>query len=137
MVNASITNWIAERARELGFAMSGIVRAERFPELGRNEEWLARGYAGEMKYLEDARRGDPQKAMPRARSVIVCALNYNTEFLRTAQAQLGQSVTNGESKNEARGWISRYAWGDDYHEVLRSQAGRLAGGIARAVRGTI
>ena len=75
MVNASTTNWIAERASELGFAMSGIVRAERFPELERNDEWLARGYAGEMKYLEDARRDDPQKAMPGARSVFVCALN--------------------------------------------------------------
>lgn len=130
MVNASTTNWIAERAGQLGFAMSGIVRAERFPELERNGEWLARGYAGEMKYLEDARRGDPQKAMTGARSVIVCALNYDTDFLRTAQAQLGQSGINGESKkNEARGWISRYAWGDDYHEVLRAKLEDLLAGL--------
>ncbi len=133
MVNASTTNWIAERASELGFAMSGVVRAERFPELERNEEWLARGYAGEMKYLEDARRGDPQKAMPGARSVIVCALNYNTECLRTGQAQLAQLAQlgiNGESeKDETRGWISRYAWGDDYHEVLRAKLEDLLAGL--------
>jgi epoxyqueuosine reductase len=130
MVNASTTNWIAERASELGFAMSGIVRGERFPELERNEEWLARGYAGEMKYLEDARRGDPQMAMQGARSVIVCALNYNTEFLPTAQAQLAQSGINGEStKDEARGWISRYAWGHDYHEVLRAKLEDLLAGL--------
>jgi epoxyqueuosine reductase len=127
MVNASTTNWIAERARQLGFAMSGVVRAERFPELERNKEWLARGYAGEMKYLEDARRGDPQKAMPGARSVIVCALNYNTEFSRTAQAR---AQIAGEVLDERpRGWISRYAWGDDYHEVLRTRLDELLAGL--------
>jgi epoxyqueuosine reductase len=125
MVNASTTNWIAERARELGFAMSGIVRAERFPELERNEEWLARGYAGEMKYLEDARRGDPQKAMSGARSVIVCALNYNTEYPRTLQAQVdGMDLDDGR-----HGWISRYAWGDDYHQVLRAKLEDLLAGL--------
>jgi epoxyqueuosine reductase len=123
MVNASTTNWIAERAKQLGFATSGVVRADRFPELERNEEWLARGYAGEMKYLEDARRGDPQKAMPGARSVIVCALNYNTEYSRTAQARAQMA---GEDLDERpRGWISRYAWGDDYHEVLRTRLEEL------------
>jgi epoxyqueuosine reductase len=126
MVNASITDWIAERASELGFAMSGVVRAERFPELERNEEWLARGYAGEMKYLEDARRGDPQKAMPGAHSAIVCALNYNTQYPRTAQAA---ALLDGEALDEPRGWISRYAWGDDYHEVLRTKLEDLVAGL--------
>src|SRR5450432_1812079 len=125
MVNASITDWIGERASELGFAMSGVVRAERFPELERNEEWLARGYAGEMKYLEDARRGDPQKAMSGARSVIVCALNYNTEYPRTLQAQV-----NGMDLDDGRhGWISRYAWGDDYHQALRAKLEDLLAGL--------
>ena len=86
MVNASATKWISERAGPTGFAMAGVVRAEKFPELARQEEWLARGYAGEMKYLSDARRSDPQAAMPGVRSVIVCALTYNTEHPRTAQA---------------------------------------------------
>jgi epoxyqueuosine reductase len=127
MVNAFTTNWIAERASELGFAMSGVVRAERFPELERNEEWLARGYAGEMKYLEDARRGDPQKAMAGARSVIVCALTYNTEYPRTAHAR---AQTHGAALGEEpRGWISRYAWGDDYHEVLRAKLEELLAGL--------
>src|SRR5450432_2181902 len=127
MVNTSITDWIGERASELGFAMSGVVRAERFPELERNEEWLARGYAGEMKYLEDARRGDPQKAMPGARSVIVCALNYNTEFSRTAQACA--QTHRAALDEEPRGWISRYAWGDDYHGVLRTRLEELLAGL--------
>ena len=116
MINASDTNWIGERARQLGFAMCGVVRAEKFPELARNEEWLGRGYAGKMKYLGDSRRGDPQRAMPGIGSVIVCALTYNTQHFRSTEAW---AHMRGESEDEEpRGWISRYAWGDDYHEVL-------------------
>jgi len=119
MVNASTTNWISDRATQLGFAMAGIVRAEKFPELLKQQEWLERGYAGEMKYLSDARRSDPHTALPGIRSVIVCALNYNSRHARTAQAfaELRDTTQTGEP----RGWISRYAWGDDYHEVLRDK----------------
>ncbi len=127
MVNESVTAWISERASQLGFAMSGIVRAERFPEMERNDEWLAQGYAGTMKYLADARRSDPQRVMPGARSVIVCALNYNTKYLRTAQARAGAHSKSGNE--EPRGWISRYAWGDDYHEVLRTKLEALLEGL--------
>jgi len=119
MVNASTTNWISERATELGFAMAGVARAEKFPELLRQPDWLARGYAGEMKYLNDARRNDPQAALPGIRSAIVCALTYNTEHARTEQAcaDLGDATQAGGP----RGWISRYAWGDDYHAILREK----------------
>jgi epoxyqueuosine reductase len=119
MVNASATNWISERATQLGFAMAGVARAEKFPELANQQEWLTRGYAGEMKYLSDARRSDPQAALPGVRSVIVCALTYNTEHARTAQA-LAELRDESETSGPG-GWISRYAWGDDYHEVLREK----------------
>jgi epoxyqueuosine reductase len=114
------SGWIIERARELGFAMCGVVRAAKFPELARNEEWLARGFAGDMKYLGDTRRADPQQAMPGVRSVIVCALTYNTKYPRTAQAWADSGDAERQSQ-EPRGWISRYAWGDDYHQVLRAK----------------
>lgn len=120
MSNDSTTAWISERARELGFAMCGVVRAEKFPEMARNAEWLERGFAGEMKYLSDERRGDVQRAMPDAKSVIVCALTYNTAYPRTSQARDEVSQSAPESR-AARGWVSRYAWGDDYHEVLREK----------------
>jgi len=99
--------------------MAGVARADNFPELFRQQEWLARGYAGEMKYLSDARRSDPQTALPGIRSVIVCALTYNTEHARTEQAwtDLGDAT----KASEPCGWISRYAWGDDYHDVLREK----------------
>jgi epoxyqueuosine reductase len=119
MANASATNWISERATQLGFAVAGVARAEKFPELANQQEWLARGYAGEMKYLSDARRSDPQAALPGVRSVIVCALPYNTEHARTEQAWA--DLNDVADTSGPHGWISRYAWGDDYHEVLREK----------------
>jgi epoxyqueuosine reductase len=127
MVNASATTWISERASQLGFAMAGVARAEKFPELARQEEWLARGYAGEMKYLNDARRSEPQAALPGIQSVIVCALTYNTGHARTEQAFA--EVNDASETGGPRGWISRYAWGDDYHDVLREKLQILLNGL--------
>jgi epoxyqueuosine reductase len=127
MLNASATTWISERASQLGFAMAGVVRAEKFPELARQEEWLARGYAGEMKYLSDARRSDPQAALPGIQSAIVCALTYNTEQARTEQAFA--ELNDASETGGPRGWISRYAWGDDYHDVLQKKLQMLLDGL--------
>ncbi|HET7151164.1 MAG TPA: tRNA epoxyqueuosine(34) reductase QueG [Candidatus Acidoferrum sp.] len=112
MAQAAEKVWIVEQAKSLGFDLCGVVRADKFPELENNAEWLSRGYAGEMKYLSDPRRDDPRKAMPGVRSVIVCLLNYNTEHPLSTDALLAGQ------EDEPRAWISRYAWGDDYHEVL-------------------
>jgi len=117
----SDTAWIVERAKASGFDLCGIVRAEKFPELDLRE-WLARGYAGEMKYLMDSRRSDPQRVMPDLRTVIVCALNYNSPAPRSVDALQ-------QSGPEPRGWISRYAWGQDYHEVLHEKLQNLANSL--------
>jgi len=109
---AARTAWIVERARELGFALCGVTPLQRFPEHKGFEEWLARGYAGEMGYLADARRWKPKEVLPGARSVIVCALQYNTDHPYSTEG--GPA---GASEKPA-GWISRYAWGRDYHEVM-------------------
>jgi epoxyqueuosine reductase len=114
------TQWIVERASSLGFDRCGVARAEAFPELAQTSEWLARGYAGEMKYLADPRRSDPQSVLPGVRSVIVCLLNYNTAH------PLSMESTPQYDQDNPRGWISRYAWGSDYHEVLRDRLDRLA-----------
>jgi epoxyqueuosine reductase len=115
----SDTVWIEAHAKSLGFDLCGVVRAEQFPELAQTELWLARGYAGEMKYLADPRRRELASAMPGIRSVIVCALNYNTDFPRSTEAQGAQGAA------DPRGWISRYAWGADYHHVLQDKLGAL------------
>ena len=113
--------WIRERARALGFDDCGVAPAEKFPELDNFSEWLERGYGGEMKYLEDPRRSDPRRAMPGARSLIVCALNYNGE-----QPYSTECKTDVDDSANPRGWISRYAWGEDYHEVLWEKLNKLA-----------
>jgi epoxyqueuosine reductase len=116
---AADTAWIAERAKSLGFDLCGVVRAERFPELDQFPEWLARGYAGEMRYLADPRRADPQLAMPGMHSVIVCLLNYSTPHSHSTDPRLP------DDDGEPRGWISRYAWGNDYHDVLLEKLNAL------------
>jgi epoxyqueuosine reductase len=127
MRTAADTAWIAERARSLGFDLCGVAAAEKFPELGRAEEWFEKGYAGEMKYLGDARRGDPGRVLEGARSVIVCGMNYNSAQPRSTELETAEEVKRGGGENTGgpRGWISRYAWGDDYHGVLRSRLNLL------------
>jgi epoxyqueuosine reductase len=120
MTQSADTAWIVEQSKSLGFDLCGVVRAEKFPELDHTEDWLARGYAGEMKYLFDSRRSDPRMSMPSIRSVIVCLLNYNTGQPLSTESRV-------RCENEVpRAWISRYAWGDDYHDVLRERLDALA-----------
>jgi epoxyqueuosine reductase len=116
------TRWIGERARAAGFDLCGVVPAspEDLDELSRMPEWLARGFAGEMKYLHDGRRADPRLVLQGARSLIVVALNYNSAQPASTQPPAGGK----DSARGPRGLISRYAWGDDYHEVIRH---KLAG----------
>ncbi len=113
------TLWIVDQAKTLGFDLCGVVGAGKFPELRRMPEWLAGGYAGEMKYLADPRRCDPQTAMPGIRSAIVGLLNYNTA--QPLSTDSGLPIDDGKPA----GWISRYAWGDDYHDVLRERLDAL------------
>jgi len=120
MRTAGDTAWIVECAKEIGFDLCGVVRAESFPELEHFQEWIDLGYAGEMKYLRDSRRQDPALAMDGVRSIIVCALNYNTAHPYSTEA-----AANRHGDPEPRGWISRYAWGDDYHEILWSKLDAL------------
>ncbi len=121
------TAWVEERAKSLGFDLCGVVHAAKFPELLRTEEWLARGYAGEMKYLQDPRRSDPSSIMPGIRSVIVCALNYNTDLPKSID--VADAAAAGSTDRHPRGWISRYAWGDDYHDVLKHKLEALTASL--------
>jgi epoxyqueuosine reductase len=101
------TDRIKARALQLGFQKVGIVSAETLsPEGARLKEWLARGYQGEMGWMarDPEQRSDPRKSFPSARSVIVVAANYYTP--------------PGHSDHPDTGKVSRYAWGDDYHEIV-------------------
>jgi len=104
------------RALELGFDLCGVAPVGDFPELKFLDEWLARGYAGEMAYMARApeRRSDVRAVLPSARSVIVTATVYNTNHpYSTADA------------DEQRAKLSRYAWGDDYHEIIKARLDSL------------
>jgi epoxyqueuosine reductase len=136
MTPAERTRWINNRARAAGFDLCGVApvngelapsansaEPEIFEELRYLPEWLARGYAGEMKYLHDSRRGDPRRVMEGARSLIVVALNYNAPqpLSTTRSSVLSGEQGRGAGDESPRGWISRYAWGDDYHEVIQEK----------------
>jgi epoxyqueuosine reductase len=100
---------VKAKARELGFDACGVAPAADLPELPFFREWLDRGYAGEMSYLarSAARRADVRHVLPSAKTVIVTATNYNTD-----------RPYSTESRETGRAHIARYAWGDDYHDVL-------------------
>jgi epoxyqueuosine reductase len=123
-MTAADTAWIVERAKAIGIDLCGVARAAQMPELSQFQEWLARGYAGEMKYLQDSRRREPLLVMEDLRSIIVCALNYNTECPYSTEAAATAARGDGP-----RGWISRYAWGDDYHEVLWTKLNLLTASL--------
>ena len=121
------TDWVVEQAVAIGFDLCGVAAAADLADPARAQEleqWLARGYAGEMRYLHDPRRLDPARVLPDAKSVIVCALNYSTAHPYSTEAAAQNAISS-----EPRGWISRYAWGDDYHEVLGKKLDQLVAAL--------
>ena len=116
---AALTESIKARAFEFGFDKVGIVRAESLTEeRARLEEWLRRGHHGEMPYMtrDPEQRSNPRKIFAGAKSVIVVALNYYTAHEHEVRTACVSGRVNVRSK--ATGKVSRYAWGDDYHEIV-------------------
>jgi epoxyqueuosine reductase len=110
---AAETQWLVAKANELGFDLCGITSVEGLADPKHFQEWLDRGYAGDMRYMHDPRRADITQVLAEAKSVIVCAINYNTADPASTEAAAGAAAAE-----QMRGWVSRYAWGDDYHAVL-------------------
>ncbi|MDQ6760894.1 MAG: tRNA epoxyqueuosine(34) reductase QueG [Acidobacteriota bacterium] len=109
---------VRELARECGFELAGVAAAEQSTDFERFRNWADRGMAGEMKYLTDHRadiRSNPKLLLETARSVICVGKLYN-----------GPQAYSTAFKDAELGWISRYAWGGDYHAVLRSGLTTLA-----------
>jgi len=101
-------------ALEAGFDLAGVAGVADTPEHGFFPDWIADGRGGEMKYLAarneagELKRASLANAAPWARSVVVCALNYNTDQPYSTHAGAA-----------SQGWISRYAWSQrDYHNVV-------------------
>ena len=115
--SSQITSLVKQAARDAGFELAGIAPVHEFGELDRFREWIAAGRAGEMKYMEARdetgalKRASLRTTLPWVRSVIVCAINYNTAQPYSTQADDPQ-----------RGWIARYAWGQkDYHDAVMAR----------------
>jgi epoxyqueuosine reductase len=114
---------VKARAREAGFDLCGIARADRHPRLNRLAEWLDQGHAGDMRYLAESRdeRLDPARVLPTVRTVVALGCVYNT------RAPYSTAVTDA-----GRAAIARYAWGEDYHDVLRTRLRTLVAWMADA-----
>jgi epoxyqueuosine reductase len=110
----SFTEQIIRKALEIGFHKVGIVRAEPLLKEGEQlKEWLAKNYHGAMQWMErePEKRADPNLIFPEAKSIVVVALNYFTP--------------HEHEESSAKGKVSRYAWGDDYHDVLKEKLREL------------
>jgi epoxyqueuosine reductase len=107
---------IKRRAGELGFDACGIAPATAHPELRFFSEWLSRGYAASMAYLSRSagKRADVRHVLPSAQSVIALATLYNTN-----------RPYSTECADPERAQVARYAWGDDYHDVIGRRLDRL------------
>jgi epoxyqueuosine reductase len=110
-------------ALETGFDLVGITSVDPPREATFLKEWVARGFAGDMRYLTSqvALRMDPRAAYPGARSIVCLGVQYDTPHPYS-------TAISG-----ARGWISRYAWGDDYHDTLRQRLHSLEERIKREI----
>ena len=110
---------IAQEARRLGFFDCRFARAEQLhTEARRLEDWLRAGKHGNMHWMERHfdLRIDPTKLLPGAKTVIVLGIDYTPSVLVPQR--------KGTSSAQEKG-ISRYAWGDDYHRVLRKKGKSL------------
>lgn len=113
-------------ARELGFVRAGIVRAERSEQAAeRLAAWLAAGHHGEMQYLASGLdRSAPAALFEDARSLVVVALPYGSPPIPLRRSEAGAKLT---------GRVARYAWGEDYHRVLKQKLEQLGQAIDRLV----
>src|SRR5580692_9561064 len=111
---------IKRSAHECGFELAGVTLAEPLADDSRRYlDWVERGMAGVMAYLTDRRatvRTDPRLLLASARSIICVGKLYN-----------GPQPRSTEFNDSEAGWVSRYAWGEDYHDVVGRGLERLVG----------
>ena len=133
--STDVRTQIVTLARELGFDLCRFARADAPEHATQFREWLDRGEGGEMNYLarNAEKRCDPQQVLPEAKTVIVLALNYFQGEALGAAISVPDSVaaavspanppkiTAGTAAPTSAGRIARYAWGDDYHQLIEKK----------------
>jgi len=113
METATLSDHIKRKARELGFTLVGITTPEQPSHLNVYKDWIKAGHHGKMAYLETDRaikaRANPRILLPECQSILVLGIPYsNPHSTPSAVADTGPT-----------GRIAAYAWGDDYHDVLK------------------
>lgn len=116
---------IKRRATALGFTATGITRLDRNPHAAELDDWLARGHAGTMTYLnrQAEKRKDPRLVMPGAKTAVVTLTNYFH----------GPRVPNPETRTLG---TAQYAWSSDYHDVLGERLEQLAATVRLVAPGS-
>ncbi len=106
---------IKTAAQRLGFDLVGISPVQLPPHGESFARWLRDGLAGELGYMSraEALRRDPHELVPWAKSIVSVGMNYFTPHRRP------------DKDGDSEGWISRYAWGDDYHELMNARLKEL------------
>jgi epoxyqueuosine reductase len=123
----SLSLRIKAEAQRLGFELVGISPVKLPPHQESFAEWLRQGFSGEMEYMtrnEEMRR-DPHRLVPWAVSIISVGMNYHTPFSRPIATP------------DPKGWISRYAWGDDYHRIMQNKLESLLDTVRRMCNGGV
>lgn len=127
MSQTFLSQKIRNKAVEIGFDLVGIAPAKPHKHFVRFERWIEKGYAAGMDYLKKngEKRGDPQKILEGAETIICCGLGYYHGY-----------PFSTDSFEAGRGWISNYARGRDYHEVLLQKLESLENFIRLKAPGT-
>ena len=123
-----LTRDLKERARTEGFDLVGVARAGPSETAGHLGAWLAAGMHGEMAWLAASAeaRSDPGRLLPGCRSVVAVAMSYRSGAPPSSVPEV---------VGERRVWVSRYAWGRDYHRLLKRRLLRLGRWLAERVPG--
>jgi len=126
-VETALSSQIKEAAQRLGFELVGISPMRPAPHEQSFAQWLREGLAGNLDYMQrtESLRRDPRELVPWAVSIISVGMNYYSGYSRPVDS------------SEPRGWISRYAWGDDYHNVMKGKLEALLESIGQFRDGNI
>ena len=125
MDTQELTHQVKDKARSLGFSLVGVTHPEPPPHLEVYQHWLALGRHGTMDYLARpdavARRSDPRAILPECQSILVLGIPYGNPQSQPPPTAEGP-----------QGRVAAYAWGDDYHELLKARLRALADFIEEA-----
>jgi epoxyqueuosine reductase len=123
-----LTSRLKQRAGDEGLDLVGVAPAATAPGASRLDAWLDAGMHGEMRYMARtaAIRRDPRRLLPGCRSVVAVAMSYHTSR--------PHSTAGGEPGTV---WVSRYAWGRDYHRLLKKRLLRVGRWLGAEVPGCV